>query len=488
MKSWSRYNTLFRSDKFGRFLYNALSGVMLELDEHHYKLAQSLHDGESISPSGNDEEYFELLEGKKILSTREDELQQLMKLHYRRNVACFSTTYFGLTICPTLACNFTCPYCFEKSQDDSTIMSTKTINALLAFIKKHQDAKHLSVCWYGGEPTLGFDVIKTLTKRFIELYPDYDNSGLVTNAYLLDHEKIDQLDELKIKSVQITLDGTEQTHNRRRMLKNGEPTYTQILRNIDLLMDSAWKGNCAIRVNVDRTNQHEYTALHTELQERYKGKQLTVYPGHVNTFHNYMYEQKRCLSNSEWVEFIIGGYKKEGTVLLDGFYPRSGTQNTCVATSYYGYVIGPKGELYKCWEDVGIERMAIGSLHDKNQVVNQELVARYSISTDPFKDRECIECTVFPICGGGCVRKRLLSQQFGEIGIEYCSLFKESLQSYLEAYLDALHTKEICAAVLGISTSPSKAKGYSIVHPDITQEEDVKNPLKLEFISNMPFI
>jgi uncharacterized protein len=477
MKSWSRYNTLFRSDNFGRFLYNALSGVMLELDEHHYKLAQSLCNGDSMSPSGNDEEFIELLEEKEILSKREEELLKQMELRYWRNAVCFTTASVGLTICPTLACNFGCPYCFEHSQDDSTIMSDETIEALIAFIRKHQEANHLSVSWYGGEPTLGFDVIKTLTKRFIELYPDYDKASLSTNAYLLDQEKINQLEDLKITLVQITLDGSEQIHNRRRMLKNGAPTYATILKNIDLLMSSAWKGQSIIRVNVDRANQHEYALLRAELLERYKGKQLMIYPGLINVVKDHTYNHQSILCSSEWTQFIVDGYKNYGIVPTGGFYPRSGVQNTCVATSRYGYVIGPKGALYKCWEDVGMDDMAIGSVHDKELVSNSELISRYSIGTDPFNDSECVECAVFPICGGGCVRKRLHSEQFGEEGFEYCSDFKESLQQYLEAYLDAWQKKEVCEMMLGMNSIPSMKKGYRMVQPE-RQKPVTRNPLE----------
>jgi len=459
MKPWSRYNTLFQSEQYGWFLYNALSGVMLELDEPHYRIVCSLRDGKQTDTTDIDKVFMEMLEKNGLLAEREDERVKLMGFRYGRNAACFSTAYLDLTICPTLSCNFACPYCFEHCQNDGTIMSDETMSALIGFIRNHHEAKHLTVSWYGGEPTLCFDVIEKLTEKFIELYPDYDNAGMVTNAYLLDQEKIDRLKDLKIIAIQITLDGREATHNQRRMLRNGGATYERILRNIDLLMNSSWEGSCTVRVNVDKTNQQEYAALHKELLKRYEGKNLSVYPGQVNTFQGHNYDHQCGLCNSEWAAFTRDGYIKDGIMPRDGFYPQSGIHNACVATSHYGYIIGPEGGLYKCWEDVGKEHLSIGSVHEEEFITNPELLARYSIGTDPFNDAECMECAILPVCGGGCVSKRLRSRQFGEQGIDYCSPLKESLTDYLEAYVETWQTRQICDTVLGKTAGPSMGEG-----------------------------
>jgi len=473
MKTWSRYNHLFHSERFGYFLYNALSNIMLELDEAHFTIVEDIRDGRQGTPLESDKAFFELLKEKGFLASEEDERLQLMQLRYQRNVACFSTAHLGLTICPTLTCNFTCSYCFEHSQNDVKVMNPNTIDALISFVKKHQDAENLSVNWYGGEPTIVFNVIKSLTERFLELYPDYENAGLVTNGYSLDKTKIEQLTALKISSVQITLDGIESTHNNRRMLKNGKPTYRKILENIDALMHSSWKGSCAIRVNIDKTNLHEYPTLRKELLERYKGKKLTVYTGHINTFVDHSYDHKCGLCNTEWAEFTIGLYKKEGIIPRGGFYPTNGALNTCITTSQYGYVIGPEGEIYKCWEDVGKEQMVIGSIYDDQPVSNAELVARYSIGTDPFDDEACIKCPVMPVCGGGCANKRMRSQQFGEEGLEFCSPLKNNLTSYLEAYLDIKQTDAICASILSKKSFGSTMKrGYQMIQPERTEAQN----------------
>lgn len=474
-KTWSRYNTLFRSGRYGWHLYNALSGVILELDEPHRQIAESFSQGGPGAPA--DGEFRTILEEHGFLSDPAEEKLKLMALGYQRNVACFSTSHVGLVICPTLACNFACAYCFERNQDDETVMDDRTIEALLAFIRKHKEARRLVVIWYGGEPTLAFDVIETLTGKFIALFPDYADAGLVTNGYLLDQAKIDRLNDLKISSIQITVDGGPATHNRRRRLRNGGATYEQILRNIDLLMDSPWEGRCTLRMNIDKTNRNEYVAIHKNLIERYKGKNLTIYPGHVNTFGGHPHGQKCSLCTAEWGAFQLECYAEDGIAPRGGFYPHSGSHNTCIATTHQGYVVGPRGELYKCWEDVGRHDRVVGSAHAEPFLTDPALVARYGIGADPHGDGECLQCKVFPVCGGGCVNRRMRTQQFGEGGLEFCSPLKELLEPYLDAYLDVWHTRQMCHTVLGTGSAPSMEKGYRMVQPE-KKADAARNPLE----------
>jgi len=47
---------------------------------------------------------------------------------------------------------------------------------------------------------------------------------MITNGYLLNEKNIDFIINNEIKFLQITIDGNEEIHNKRRYLKNGNPT------------------------------------------------------------------------------------------------------------------------------------------------------------------------------------------------------------------------------------------------------------------------
>ena len=99
------------------------------------------------------------------------------------------TNHIGLIICPTMGCNFDCPYCFEdhfagkmsaEVQDDVIALAGRLIDAFAP--------KHIRVTWFGGEPLLAPEVIESLSQRLIALADErgveYD-AGIISNGYLL---------------------------------------------------------------------------------------------------------------------------------------------------------------------------------------------------------------------------------------------------------------------------------------------------------------
>lgn len=459
---WSRYNQLFRSQRFGWFVYNALSNTLIALDEVHGRALERLRADPPGALAAAEPAFLALLRERHILVEPGEEQGLLLAEHGTRLARHDDNTILGLTVCPTLACNFACPYCFESSQHDPLRMSADTQDRLLAFIEGHEDAHRLSVAWYGGEPTLAWDVVRDVTRRVLALGSEY-TASLITNGYLLDAAKIAELNDLAVRKVQITLDGTRESHDARRMLHGGRPTYDVILANIDRLVASEYAGRLAIRVNVDHDTAAAFAATWAQLLERFAGARVTVYPGHVE-----LDRGQAChacaLAEDEWAAFTLEQYYRHDILPGPGFHPLS-RHGGCVANARNGFVVGPAGELYKCWEDVGRPAMRVGDLHAEPPVTDPGLVARYSIGTDPFAADECLACDILPICGGGCPNKRLRALQWGEPGLTYCSPHKHHLTAYLEAYYDAFLSREVCRSVLTPGPVERDERGFRVVSP-----------------------
>ena len=64
------------------------------------------------------------------------------------------------------------------------------------------------------------------------------------------------------------------------------------------------------------------------------------------------------------------------------------------------FLIGPEGELYKCWNDIGKEEKVIGTV-DSKKLKHTSLLLKYLLHSSSFNE-ECRECKVFPVCEGGC--------------------------------------------------------------------------------------
>ncbi len=459
---WSRYNHLFRLQEAGGFLYNSLSNTLFELDDSHYALIEIWNEN-----PGNllmeDTDFTRLLKKKNVLVEPDEEKNLLLAYQYHRLATCFDSRTLSLTLCPTLKCNFRCPYCFEKTQESGASMDQKTIQLVLDFIRRFPDIRNLSVAWYGGEPLLEFDTIKTLTKEIKALGIPYHDASIVTNGFLLTREIAVQLNDLMITSIQITLDGPKEIHDSRRFLSSGTPTFERILENISTLFDSGYSGECNIRVNIDHNNQEDYIHLNTRLTEQFKGKKFKVYPGHILSNQTHPYNHTCTLNNRDWTEFIIDMYHKSGYTPVGDFHPGNNSNSVCTANVHNGYIIGPEGELYKCWEDVGMSSMVIGNIFLDEPITNPVLRAQYAVGTDPFSDQKCISCVVLPICGGGCPNKRLRSRQFGEKGLEYCSSLKFELKTHLALYIQNFQARELCAEIVGIAKPDFP--GYRVISP-----------------------
>ncbi|KPV64227.1 MAG: pyrroloquinoline quinone biosynthesis protein PqqE [Candidatus Bathyarchaeota archaeon BA2] len=101
---------------------------------------------------------------------------------------------------PTYRCNFSCPYCYLKAPLCVKELSTEEwINVF----KELNSLNVLIVCFSGGEPTLRKDLlvlIERAAKYFVAV-------NMVTNGLLVDDEFSQALREVKVNSVQVSLDG-----------------------------------------------------------------------------------------------------------------------------------------------------------------------------------------------------------------------------------------------------------------------------------------
>ncbi len=465
---WSRYNVLYESPRFGPFLYNAVSNAMLDLDDEHYRRLAEMRDrggaeAPPAAPEGQapsvEADFFSVLCEHRMLVDEGADDTALLALRYDRLSRGFDTSTLSLTICPTLGCDFRCVYCFEDSQADATVMSPDTIAALMAFIRTFKDARRLKITWYGGEPTLAWHVIEDITRQVGELDIELEGASLVTNGYGLDEARIARLDDLKIKDVQITLDGPADIHDVRRPLAGGGATFARIIGNVRALEASTYGGWCRVRVNVDDDNVVRVAEVWPFLAEAGEGGRMSAYPARVESDGPEV--MGPLLGNREWAAVETGLQRSGAWPCAGGSYP-SAQDGICTATGATSFVIGPEGELYKCWESVGKAAWSIGHISSRSHTP-AALSADYALALDPFVDDSCGRCVVLPVCGGGCVHKRLLARRAGR---PLCSSpFKDHLAEYLDEYYDAWLARALCAVGLPLDEQSRRRRGYRPVHP-----------------------
>lgn len=434
---YSQYNYTFRSKDGKYYVYNSETNAFAELDEITYEVLIKLKKGDNPNLETLSTQVIDDLISAKIIVDEKthNNFYYEKKLHYYFNS--FNRNSLGFAVAPTTFCNFNCHYCYEENRKP-IFMTEETEKNFINFIKKHENVKFVDINWYGGEPLTHFNSIKNILK----LIKDDDkiklrNHGVVTNGYLLDEKKSLFFVDNPLNFIQVTIDGDRETHNKRRILTSGEGTYDMILSNIDVFLKLNPHTRVQIRVNIDITNYEQFFRIYTELNERWLNYNVSVYPAFVQDYSESCSHSCSIMQHQDRMNFYINLFKEHKFDVQ--FFPKLEIGG-CGATNVNYYVVGPKGELYKCWNDIGNNDRIVGYL-DNDNVPNLNILAKYLVGPTMFDEKECKECNLFPICTGGCQYMRL-ENKFNNKKFDLCTNRKNYMENVLELHLEKLNNNK----------------------------------------------
>lgn len=143
----------------------------------------------------------------------------------------------------TNKCNFKCRYCHQaegKVLSSKTMMEKDTAFQSVDYLFTHsKDAFEVTITFYGGEPLLNFELIRTTVDYAqIKFKTKNINFNMTTNASLLNEEAVDFLVKNKFDLL-ISLDGDDKTQNsHRRFLTDGEDTFSSVWKNVMYIKDN----------------------------------------------------------------------------------------------------------------------------------------------------------------------------------------------------------------------------------------------------------
>lgn len=350
-------------------------------------------------------------------------------------------THLGLTIAPTVDCNFSCPYCYEYT--DYSIMPDRVRFDVAAYIDRTLASgryKSMHVTWYGGEPLLeeSFRALEFLSDKIITSCRNHSipySANIITNGYLLNRKTAEHLAAWNVSLAQITLDGPKELHDNTRTLKNGQGTFDRILQNIKENRDVL---RFSIRMNVNEANASCVMQLKQLLLEEKilddKGR-VSFYVSPVRSYTSSC-QSGDCLSNASFyrlqLDLIKRGINSDGFQVFEE-YPVL-KESICTAVGPDSYVIGPSGELYKCWLDLGRHEHSVGHIDSRGLRLNARINKWHDFL--PFDEgSECASCTMLPVCMGGCPELNIRGRHESEN--QACCNWKYYLQEHL-LYLASL--------------------------------------------------
>ena len=331
----------------------------------------------------------------------------------------------------TLNCNFKCSYCFEKRKNN--FLTKENQEGILQFIQNNSSKfKKVHVDWYGGEPLLGKNVISKLSKEIIDVCQKekliYDAS-ITTNGYLLNTFSECEYEKYHIKSIQVTLDGDKDVHDSRRILMNGEGTFTKIVENLKKVPQGI---EINLRVNVDIDNVDRVEKLFMRLKKESLTRCILSIKSVVSSKTNPC--EDKMLESEMFTKKLLPLYQKARaigfrTVL---FNPLMYFKNEfCIVDYEHQYIVAPDGGVFKCGESYEEDDPSkIGSLNS-NGKMDLNLIAVSNWMKDPFADEKCCNCKLLPLCWGGCQLKRNVKKT-SPCYTEYKDNFDDILRMYYE--------------------------------------------------------
>lgn len=356
---------------------------------------------------------------------------ELAALAVMGRAACVASHAINLTICPTMGCNFDCPYCFENHVAGK--MTPEVQDDVVALAERMLDAsrtKDLDIAWFGGEPLLAPDVIEALSTRLMALVEERGGTytaSIITNGYLLTRENLAILKAAKVSSAQVTIDGIGAHHDATRHLANGGPTFERIVSNLR----ESLPFKVTIRHNVHAGNRSQMDELKSFVENlaHESGNEISYYPAPVSS-------NDATDERGEQVGLLCGGDDVEVGIQHDAPRFHVGCGHYCGAQSMWTLGIDEQGRLQKCWEAIDKSDISFGTAHDwdpadpLNSADKLDNLTMFLNTAQPLVDEECRECVWLPSCAGGCPYNRLFSER-------KCVPYKDDA----EAYVLALHAR-----------------------------------------------
>lgn len=435
---FSNYNHSLELGAKGNFLYNALTGGFCKISNDDIKkiffinnTLSNIKDIDNLDPNIVDE----LKKGGFIVDKDLDELNLIKSIFNINRFA--DKNSLTLTLMPTMLCNFRCPYCYEKDRNyPNQTMSKEVIASIIDYIDKNiLDNGYLNISWYGGEPLLKKDIVFELQSKINELANKKNitvSSGMITNGYFLTKEVSDKLYNLGIYNIQVTIDGTKEIHDKKRILSNGDGSFDVIMSNLKNINENIM---VAIRINIDKNNVDNAPELIKSFVNSGLSKNGNIHP-YFALVKDYDLS-KDFISDSF---YDLPNYSKEevflNNLLLDyGFKTRNITPrlSSCGAISPNTIVIEPDGTIHKCWHTVGKKENAIGNvlnISSNDSLLLKNEVKWYAWSV--FDNKECTECSILPICMGGCPYFSINKNEIFEKAKYKCDSYKFNIDGILE--------------------------------------------------------
>ena len=310
-------------------------------------------------------------------------------------------------------CNLACKYCFAEEGEyhgRRALMSFEVGKKALDFLVANSGSRvNLEVDFFGGEPTLNFDVVKQLVEygRSIE---EANNKKfrftLTTNGMLLNDDILEFANK-EMANVVLSIDGRKEINDLMRPSRGGQGSYDIIVPKFQKVAESRNQMNYYVRGTFTHNN--------LDFSEDVKHladlgfEQISVEPVVAQPTDSYALKKEdipKLLDQYDELAKELLKRHKEGKPFNFFHFMIDLEGGPCVAKRLSGcgsgteyLAVTPWGDLYPCHQFVGNEDFLMGNVDEG--IVRKDIQDNFKC-VNVYAKPKCRECFAKFYCSGGC--------------------------------------------------------------------------------------
>lgn len=371
-------------------------------------------------------EFAERLSGKYNVSDVEEalaeilELAELERLYVKDTYENYITDFkkrqtVVKALCLHIAhdCNLACKYCFAEEGEyhgRRALMSLEVGKAALDFLVANSGNRiNLEVDFFGGEPTLNWEVVKELVKYGRSLEEPHNKKfrfTLTTNGMLLNDEILAFANK-EMSNIVLSIDGRKEVNDRMRPLRGGQGSYDTIVPKFQKVAESRNQTNYYVRGTFTHNN--------LDFSEDVKHladlgfEQISVEPVVAEDTAPYALREEDLPFLMEQYDLLAVDLlrrRKEGKGVNFFHFMIDLEGGPCVAKRLSGcgsgteyLAVTPWGDLYPCHQFVGKDEFLMGNVFEG--VTRKDIQDEFKTCNVYAKDN-CKNCFAKFYCSGGC--------------------------------------------------------------------------------------
>lgn len=356
----------------------------------------------------------------------------------------FSHPVYVMTKPIGASCNLRCSYCYylEKKElypnELSCKMSDKTLELFIQQYIEAQSMQDILFTWHGGEPLLRplsfYKKVLKLQQR--HAHGKHIDNCIQTNGTLLTDEWCSFLHD-NGWLVGISIDGTEEMHNKNRLSRQGHPTFQEVMKGIRLLNKHQVEWNAMAVVNEDNVKHPlAFYRFFKSIDCHYiqftplVEQDVRIDPVEWGSF--------LCSIFDEWVKTDVGEYFVQlfDATLANWCGVAPGICSMAETCGHAG-VLEYNGDLYSCDHFV-YPQYKLGNIHQHTitEMMYSSEQLQFGKNKRDTLPRQCKRCEYLFACHGECPKNRLSVSVDGEQGLNYLCQGYHHFFNHVAPYMD----------------------------------------------------